>query len=212
MRAFNWIICGKVNWKTNVKFFVTMALLDIIKKNRSYRRFYEEAAISEEDLKLMVEAARYSASSRNIQPLKYYICNSVEMNEKIFPTLAWAGYLTEWDGPVEGERPSAYIIQLLDKNISATASCDHGITAQSMLLQAVELGFGGCIIASVKRETLSKILGLPENLEILQVLALGKPKEVVVVDDLVENGYKYWREEDGTHHVPKRTLDELIVK
>ena len=172
-------ICRNRKLDNKQKHFAIMALLDLIKKNRSYRRFYEEAAISGEDLALMVEAARYSASSRNIQPLKYYICNSREMNEKIFPTLAWAGYLTEWDGPVEGERPSAYIIQLLDKNISAAASCDHGITAQSMLLQAVELGFGGCIIASVKRETLSKILGLPEHLEILQVLALGKPKEVV---------------------------------
>ena len=189
-----------------------MSLLDIIKKNRSYRRFYQETNIPDEHLELMVEAARYSASSRNIQPLKYATCNSRETNEKIFPTLAWAGYLTEWDGPVEGERPSGYIVQLLDKNISATPSCDHGITAQSVLLQAVELGYGGCIIASVKREALAQVLHLPENLEILQVIALGKPKENVVVDDMVDNGYKYWREEDGTHHVPKRTLDELIVK
>lgn len=189
-----------------------MSLLDIIKKNRSYRRFYQETNIPDEHLELMVEAARYSASSRNIQPLKYATCNCRETNEKIFPTLAWAGYLTEWDGPVEGERPSGYIVQLLDKNISATPSCDHGITAQSVLLQAVELGYGGCIIASVKREALAQVLHLPENLEILQVIALGKPKENVVVDDMVDNGYKYWREEDGTHHVPKRTLDELIVK
>lgn len=189
-----------------------MTLLDIIKKNRSYRRFHEETDIPAEHLRLMVEAARYSASSRNIQPLKYVVCNCRETNGKIFPTLAWAGYLTDWDGPVEGERPSGYIVQLLDKNISATASCDHGITAQSILLQAVELGYGGCIIASVKRETLAQVLQLPENLEILQVIALGKPKESVVVDDMVENQYKYWREPDGRHHVPKRTLDELIVR
>lgn len=189
-----------------------MSLLDIIRKNRSYRRFYQDTEIPMEHLELMVEAARYSASSRNIQPLKYILCNCREKNEKIFPTLAWAGYLTDWDGPVEGERPSAYIVQLLDKNISATASCDHGITAQSILLQAVELGYGGCIIASVKREALAALLGLPENLEILQVIALGRPKEIVVVDDMADNAYKYWREADGTHHVPKRRLDELIVR
>ncbi len=189
-----------------------MEVLDLIKKNRSYRRFYQEKAITTEELELMVEAARYSASSKNIQPLKFYLSNSSELNEKIFKTLAWAGYLTDWNGPVEGERPSAYIIQLLDKNISGTASCDHGITAQSMLLQAVELGYGGCIIASVKRETLAKELCLPENLEILQVLALGAPKEEVIVDDIQDNNYKYWREPDGKHHVPKRTLQELIIK
>ena len=188
-----------------------MNILELIKKNRSYRRFFEDTAIKREELELMVEAARYSASSRNIQPLKYYISNDAALNEEIFTTLAWAGYLTEWDGPEKGERPSGYIVQLLDKNISATPSCDHGITAQSILLQAVELGYGGCIIASVKREALSKILALPDNLEILQVIALGKPKEEVVVDDMEENQYKYWRDEAQTHHVPKRKLNELII-
>lgn len=187
-------------------------ILDIIKKSRSYRRFFQEIPIKMEELELMVEAARFSPASRNIQPLKYILINTPQECEKIFPTLAWAGYLTEWPGPQEGERPSAYIIQLLDKNISNTPSCDHGITAQSMLLQAVELRYGGCIIGSIKRETLAETLNLPENLEILQVIALGKPKEIVVVDDLKDNQYKYWREEDGTHHVPKRPLSELIYK
>ena len=187
-------------------------ILDIIKKNRSYRRFFQDTPIKMEELELMVEAARFSPASRNIQPLKYILLNTPEQCATIFPTLAWAGYLTEWPGPEEGERPSGYIIQLLDKNISNTPSCDHGITAQSMLLQAVELGYGGCIIASIKRETLANLLNLPENFEILQVIALGKPKETVVVDDIKNNEYKYWREEDGTHHVPKRTLDELILK
>lgn len=189
-----------------------MKLLELIKKSRSYRRFFEDVTIQEKELQLMIEAARFSPSSRNIQPLKYFLCNNREVNEKIFTTLGWAGYLTEWDGPVKGERPAAYIIQLLDKEISAGASCDHGLTAQSILLQATELGYGGCIIASVKRETLQTLLQLPDNLEILQVIALGKPKEIVVTDDLKNNEYKYWREKDGTHHVPKRTLDEMIIK
>jgi hypothetical protein len=144
--------------------------------------------------------------------LKYYICNDIVMNEEIFQTLGWAGYLTEWPGPEPGERPSVYIIQILDKNIAPGYICDDGITAQSMMLQAVELGYGGCIIATVKREKLGQIISLPENMHIIQVLALGKPKEVVVIDDMVNGDYKYWREEDGTHHVPKRPLDEIILK
>lgn len=188
-----------------------MKILELIKKSRSYRRFFEDAPIAGQELELMIEAARFSPSSRNIQPLKYFICNNRELNQKIFPALGWAGYLTEWDGPVEGERPAAYIIQLLDKNISATASCDHGITAQSILLQATELGYGGCIIASVKRDTLHALLQLPQHLEIIQVIALGKAKEIVVTDDLSNNEYKYWREKDGVHHVPKRVMDELII-
>lgn len=189
-----------------------MTLLQLITNSRSYRRFYEDVDIPDKDLSLMIEAARLSPSSRNIQPLKYFISNDRGLNGKIFPTLAWAGYLTEWNGPEEGERPAAYIIQLHDTNISNSYSCDDGITAQSMLLQAVELGYGGCIIASVKRETLAGILNLPDNLKIINVIALGKPKEQVVIDPMEENNYKYWRETNGIHHVPKRSLKEIIIK
>lgn len=181
-------------------------------KNRSYRRFYQEVDIPKENLIKMIDAARLSPSSRNIQPIKYYISSNPELNAKIFPTLAWAGYLTDWDGPQEGERPVAYIIQIHDKSISATYSCDQGITAQSILLEAVDAGFGGCMIASVKREELAQIISLPQNMEIIQVIALGKPKEIVVIDDIVENNYKYWRDKDGVHHVPKRGIDELILE
>ena len=179
-------------------------------KNRSYRRFHQDVEISVDNLKTMVEAARFSPSSRNVQPIKFYINNNREINSKIFPNLGWAGYLTEWSGPIEGERPSAYIFQLHDKNISAGFSCDNGIFAQSILLQAVDLGFGGCMIATFKKEPLSLLLNLPENLEIIMVIALGKPKEVVIVDDIKDGDVKYWRDQEQNHHVPKRTLDELL--
>lgn len=179
-------------------------------KNRSYRRFFQNEEITTEDLKKMVEAARLSPSSRNIQPIKFYINNKREINSKIFPNLGWAGYLKEWDGPSEGERPSAYIILLHDKDISAGYSCDNGIFSQSILLQAVDLGFGGCMIGTFKKDSLSELLKLPENLEIILVIALGKPKETVIVDVMKNGDFKYWRDQDQNHHVPKRTLEELI--
>lgn len=179
-------------------------------KNRSYRRFYQSEDISTEDLRSMVDAARLSPSSRNIQPIKFYICNNREMNDKIFPNLGWAGYLKEWDGPSVGEQPSAYIILLHDKSISAGYSCDHGIFAQSALLRAVELGYGGCMIATFKKDILTPLLNLPEHLEIIMVIALGKPKEIVVVDEVKDGDIKYWRDPQQVHHVPKRDLDELI--
>lgn len=188
-----------------------MDLKDIILKNRSYRRFYQEVGISRKDLVEMVDAARLSPSSRNIQPLKYIICNDRVVNAKIFGTVAWAGYLTDWDGPVEGERPSAYIIQMHDKEISPNYSCDHGICAQSIMLKAVEAGFGGCIIASVKRDALRAILNIDDRYDIIQLFALGKPKETVVIDPIKENEYKYWRDGENIHHVPKRSLDEILI-
>ncbi len=187
-----------------------MTVREALHKSRSYRRFYEDVAIPHEDLLTMADAARLSPSGKNIQPLKFFIAHTRGLNEKIFSTLAWAGYLTDWDGPESGERPAAYIIQLLDTSIASATICDEGITAQSILLQATELGYGGCIIASVKREALREILALPEHLLIKNVIALGKPKETVVLEDMQDGEYRYWRDADGTHHVPKRPLDEII--
>ena len=182
------------------------------RENRSYRRYYQDVNIPEEDLVKMVDAARLSPSSRNIQPIKFFICNDRELNAEIFPNLGWAGYLKDWDGPVEGERPSGYIVLLHDKNISAGYSCDHGIFAQSILLQAVEMGYGGCMIATFKKEALTQLLKIEDNLEIILVISLGKPKEIVVIDEVKEGDIKYWRDASQTHHVPKRALDELIIR
>ncbi|MCF8379379.1 MAG: nitroreductase family protein [Bacteroidales bacterium] len=186
-------------------------LKELFLKNRSYRRFDQKVKLSDLDLTDMINAARLSASGRNAQSLKYILSNEESLNKLIFPTLAWAGYLKDWDGPTEGEQPAAYIIQLNDKNLSNNYYCDDGIAIQSILLTAVEKGFGGCIIASVKKDTLSAILNLPENLEILHVIALGKPSEKVVIEDIKDNDIKYWRDENNVHHVPKRKIEDLIV-
>jgi nitroreductase len=187
-------------------------LKDLIKKNRSYRRFFENEKITREQLMEMVDGARLSPSGKNIQSLRYILSNTPERNNIIFPCLSWAGYLKEWPGPLDGERPSAYIIMINDKHISAGYFWDHGIATQSILLTAVEQGFGGCIIGSVNKEKLRLSLNIPEQYEIIQVIALGKPKEVVVIEALKEDGdVRYWRDADQIHHVPKRKLEDLIV-
>ena len=112
---------------------------------------------------------------------------------------------------LDGERPAAYVVQLGDLELTNDWWCDDGIAAQSMLLTAVENGFGGCIIGSVQRERLRDLLDIPDRYKIIQVLALGKPVEEVVIDEMVNGDIKYWRDEKGIHHVPKRGMDELIV-
>jgi nitroreductase len=185
---------------------------ELILKNRSYRRFYEEVAIETEILHELIDLARFSASGKNAQPLKYVITNTPEKNDLVFPNLLWAAYLKDWDGPTVGERPSAYIVMLLDKKISTNYFCDNGIAAQSILLGATEKGFGGCMIVSLKKEALHKALNLSEQYEILMVIALGKPKETVVLEPMKADGdYKYWRDENQVHHVPKRALNEIVI-
>lgn len=185
---------------------------ELVRKNRSYRRFYENEAVDLQTLRDLVDLARLSASGRNAQPLKYILSCDPAKNAIIFPTLAWAGYLKTWPGPQEGERPSAYIIMLGDKDLAANFGVDPGIAVQSILLGATERGLGGCIIATVQRTVLMQALNIPETFEILFVLALGKPKEQVVITDLPESGdIKYWRDENQVHYVPKRKLDDLIL-
>jgi nitroreductase len=188
-----------------------MDLKSLIKKNRSYRRFIQSERIKMEILIGLIDLARLSASARNQQSLKYILSNEAGLNAQIFECLAWAGYLTDWNGPVEGERPAAYVVMLNDKHISPNHFCDEGIAAQSILLGAVELGLGGCIIGSVNRPKLKSILSIPDQYDIIQVLALGVPAEQVVIEEVKNGNIKYWRDENQMHHVPKRSLDEIII-
>lgn len=187
-------------------------LKDLITKNRSYRRFYQEVKIDHSILEELIDLARLSPSGANLQPLKYIISNKPEKNEMIFQDLKWAGYLKDWDGPKEGEKPSAYIIILGDNDISKNFMCNHGIASQSILLGATEKGLGGCILGGINRDDLKNKLNIPDNYEILLVIALGKPKETVVLEELKDNGsIKYWRDENNVHHVPKRKLEDIIL-
>jgi nitroreductase len=187
-------------------------IAELLKRNRSYRRFYQDVSIKLEILRELVELTRYCASGGNLQPLRYVLSAESKRNASIFRNLRWAGYLKDWPGPPEGERPAAYIIVLGDTTVAKSVGCDHGIAAQTILLGAVERGLGGCIMASVKREELCQALGIPTHLEILLVLALGKPKETVVIETVKPDGdIKYWRDDQSVHHVPKRSLDEIIV-
>ena len=185
---------------------------DLIIKNRSYRRFDSSVKIDENQLKSWIELARFSASGRNMQPLKYAICTDEVLSGKIFPNVGWAGYLGSWKGPEEGERPVAYIAVMNDKSLAENYFCDDGIALQSILLGAVEDGFGGCIIGSFNKRKVTRLLGLPDNLEILWLIAMGKPMEEVVLETSKGNEIKYWRDENQVHHVPKRPLDEIIYK
>lgn len=185
---------------------------DLVIANRSYRRFIEDHVISEEILSKLIELARLTPSAANFQPLKYYISNKAEINNRIFPYIAWARALKEWGGPKEGERPSAYVIICLDTAISKTSNCDHGIAAQTILLGAVEYGLGGCMIGSFNKPKVAEEFSLPEGIEPILIIALGKPAEKIVLEEVNEqNGStEYYRDADDIHHVPKRKLKDIL--
>ncbi len=190
-----------------------MTLEELVARNRSYRRFRQNEPLDEKTLVELVGLTRLCASAANRQPLKYLVSQSPEQNAAIFAHLRWAAALTDWPGPAEGERPAGYIVILGDKRITNNFYCDHGIVAQTMLLAAVERGLGGCIIASIDRDGLARKLNLPTYFEILLVVALGKPAETVVLEHNQSPDQRpYWRDAAGVHHVPKRPLEELLVR
>lgn len=188
-------------------------LKDLVLKNRSYRRFFQNEHIPYETLKEFIDLARNTAASVNFQVLKYKIVNDNENNKKVFENLAWAGLLKDWKGPKDGERPSAYIIILCDKSISQSKPIDVGIAAQTILLGAAEKGLGGCMFGSIKREKLAEDFDIDlERYSIELIIALGKPKETVKLVELPESGSTaYYRDENGVHYVPKRALDDIII-
>lgn len=188
-------------------------LKDLVYTCRSYRRFYEDVRISEAELKDLVDLARMTPSTANSQALKFKVVNSPDENALVYPALGWAGALPEWDGPEEGERPSAYIIIVEDSILGKNKLTDVGITAQTMLLGAVEKGYGGCMLANVQRDALAGALGInTERYTIRLVLALGKPREEVKVVPVGDSGsVKYYRDENQVHYVPKRCLEDILL-
>lgn len=190
-----------------------MTLTELVEKCRSYRRFYEDDRISRETMTKLVDLARMTASTANSQALKYRICNDAAENERIFETLGWAGYLKDWDGPEKGERPSGYIVILCDLSLGKNKMTDNGIVAQTMMLGAVEAGYGGCMIGNFKRSQLAEILGIDtERYSLDLVLALGRPKEDVRIVPVKEDGdIRYYRDEEQVHYVPKRSLEEVLL-
>ncbi len=184
----------------------------LIIKNRSYRRFKQDYKLDMDTMKELVDFARLSASSGNIQGLKFLLSVDGQKNSRIFKHLKWAYYLKDWDGPGEGERPGGYIIILGDTEIHSTIEVDVGIAAQSILLGAVEKGLGGCMIGSLDRPGLRKDLKIPMQYQIPLVIALGKPNEQIILEEVNDTGnIRYWRDENNVHHVPKRSLDEIVI-
>ena len=188
---------------------------ELIAKTRTFRRFFQKETIATDLLHELVDFGRLGGSARNSQPWQYMVVNTPELCEKVFPHLGWAGYLSDWKGPVEGERPSAYIICLLNrdwlKGTEGEAQFDLGIATQNMLLGASKNRIGGCRIGSFSPK-LASVFKVPTHLEISLVVALGRPRETVILEESKEEtDIKYWRDGDGVHHVPKRSLGSCLI-
>ena len=190
-------------------------LIDLLKKNRSYRGYDGSFRIDRSVLEELIDCTRYTASSVNIQPLKYFAASEPETVALIQPLTHWAGKLKELHLPREGHRPTAFIVICQDMSVSDSPTMfqrDIGIAAQTILLAATEKGLGGCMIGSFEKNTLKKALSLPEQIEPMMVLAIGKPDETVLLTEVGPDGSTdYYRDENDVHFVPKRALKDILL-
>ncbi len=188
-------------------------LKNLLVKDRSIRRFDASRHIGVDILLNLVDLTRYCASGRNLQPLRYRIVESEAECGLVYPLLAWAGYLKDWDGPVAAERPVAYLVQCLDTDLTKNCLCDDGLQIQAITLGATALGIGACVIKSFNAPKLRELLALPDNMEPRYVIALGYPIEQIVIEPMTSpDEIEYYRTPDHIHHVPKRPLSSLIIK
>ena len=190
-------------------------MLDLVLKTRSFRRFDEAKRISKDQLSHFIDLARLGGSARNQQAWQYAIFNDQTHCEKIFPFIGWAGYLSDWKGPVEGERPSSYIFCLLNrdwlKGSEQEAYFDLGTATQNLLLGAMAQGIGGCRIGAFSPNIL-ELFNLPDHLDLALILALGYPAETIMLSEVTDDDIKYFRNETDDHIVPKRSLSQIIVE
>ena len=188
---------------------------DLIKKNRSVRGYDNSRDVTIEELREMVDCARLSASSVNMQPLKYILVNTVDGKARVLKQVSFAAKLSTLKLPHRGSEPIAYIVICQDEQISKSETGflrDAGIVAQSITLAATELGLGACMLGYFSPDKLRQALDLSENLKPLLVISLGKSVEDVRIVEIEEGeSTDYYRDEAGIHYVPKRKLDDVII-
>lgn len=189
-------------------------LKDLIVKNRSYRSFSPDRKISKGELTELINCARITPSAMNLQPLKYRLCYSEDECELVLGLTAWAGKLRPLVLPPKGHAPAAYIVMCTDTDISADPKHtykDIGISAQTILLKATEMGLGGCMLGAFSAEKISEALGIPDKYIPTLIIALGEPDEKVELEDASGIDTSYYRTDDGIHRVPKRKLEDIII-
>lgn len=186
-----------------------MSVYEKILSRRTIRQF-KPRTIDRETLENLINAGRLAPSGANLQPLEFIVIDDSEVTRQVFPCLKWAAYIAPEGDPHPGQEPVAYIVVLVQMDIRHQGyEWDVGAAMENMILTAWDLGIGSCWLLSVDRDRLRKILSVPENYRIDSVLALGYPAEESVVEEFADS-VKYWKDDRGKIHVPKRALKDVI--
>lgn len=192
----------------NVKNQPSLKVYDTILSRRSIRR-YKQKPIKFELLKKFVNAARLAPSGANLQPLEFLIVQDRNLCAQIFETIGWAGYIKPKWTPKPEERPTAYIIIIVNNMSNPWYQRDVGLASANIILAAEEEGIGSCILCKIDKGKIKKILSIPSGKDVDSVISLGYKDEEPTVEEL-KDSVEYWRDENQILHVPKRKLEDII--
>ena len=184
-------------------------MIKVIKNRRTVRTFTDRQ-VDDRIIKEIINCARLAPYPGNVQPLKFAVIKNKA--SEIFKYTKWAAYLNDFN-PSEKEMPPAYIVTLGDKSIKKTGdfSTESAIAGAVMSVAAEALGIGACWLGAIDRKSISKILSLPEQFELLYLLAIGYSDQTCKCVDS-DGDIKYYFDENGTFCVPKRKFDDIFIK
>lgn len=180
-----------------------------IKTRRSIRKF-KQKPIPKSVLTKILESGRLAPSAGNLQPCEFIVVNEAKAKEDLFPALKWAFYIAPKGNPKKEDRPFTYIVTIVDIDKSASwGLIDATIAMESMTLAAWSFGVASCWLGAIDKDKIRQLLVIPKHYNVEFVLALGYPAEKSVVEKY-KGDVKYWKDEKGVLHVPKRSLASTL--
>ena len=148
-----------------------MNFLELAKKRYSVRS-YTPQKVEEEKLDKILQAAHAAPTAANLQPVRLIAVQSEEGLEKIgkaaniygapLAVIVCADHNKAWVRPFDKKQ---------------TADIDASILTDHMMLEAAELGLGSVWVCYFKPDIIKKEFELPDNLEPINILAIGYSNE-----------------------------------
>lgn len=189
-----------------------MDMMEFLRSRRTYRRFAQRA-VPHEILTEAVDAARMASCGANRQTVRYIVVESADAVAAVQPLVHWAAYLPPEQGtPKADELPTAFIAVLQDDNLPGASDVDVGLALGSLTAAAWAHGVGSCIMGAIDRPTLKELLALPEGVRLCYMVALGYPTHESHLVEMQDGSVKYYLDADRNYCVPKRGMDEVLLK
>jgi nitroreductase len=150
-----------------------MNVIDAIKVRRSIRA-YQDRQIEEEKLLAVLEAGRLAPSARNLQDWKFIIVRDKEKRQSLSVAATGQSFVAQAPVVIAACGTETEYIMTCGQH---TYPIDVAIAIDHMSLEALEQGLGTCWIGAFHEDQVKEILGVPNKIRVVVMLALGYPAE-----------------------------------